>query len=244
VPVTLDSGQQRFAARLEHTCSSKLKELHSNPSISALICRVVRKYHEHSRTTEGMNWPAPGEEAAVRTTILDNTAAAKSAVQRWAAEKEAKIGAGVWLLWTVGSCSGDGHVGAAADCQRGNERRSPRILLGTGHMEVFDTELWAIGLALDVAIEKRDTLQMHRVKTLAIVSDSQNGIQRAAQLVPGQAHLMARRFNRREQSILAYSILTDIHCVPGYSGIPGNEEADCQANLARDASGRTVIEQP
>jgi hypothetical protein len=30
----------------------------------------------------------------------------------------------------------------------------------------------------------------------------------------------------------------------GYSGIPGNEEADSQANLAGDASGSTVIEQP
>jgi len=31
---------------------------------------------------------------------------------------------------------------------------------------------------------------------------------------------------------------------PGQSGFPGNEEADRQANLARDASGNTAIEWP
>jgi len=99
-PVTLVSRQPRFAARLENACSSKLKELHSNPSSGAPICRVVRKEHEHGRATEGMNWPAPGEEPAVRTTILDNTAAAKSGAEHWAREKEAKTGAWVWMWWT------------------------------------------------------------------------------------------------------------------------------------------------
>jgi len=31
-------------------------------------------------------------------------------------------------------------------------------------MQVLDAELWAIRLALDVAMEKRDTLQQHGVK--------------------------------------------------------------------------------
>jgi len=47
--------------------------------------------HEHGRTIEGMNWPAPGEESVVKTTTLDDTTAAESAVQRWAREKGAKI---------------------------------------------------------------------------------------------------------------------------------------------------------
>ena len=41
---------------------------------------------EHGRRTEGMSWPAPGEEPAVRTTMLDDTAAAKSTAQPWATE--------------------------------------------------------------------------------------------------------------------------------------------------------------
>jgi hypothetical protein len=52
-------------------------------------------------------------------------------------------------------------------------------------MDVFDTELWAIGRALDVAIETRETMQMHGVKTLAVFSDSQAAIGRAAHLEPG-----------------------------------------------------------
>jgi len=154
--VTLDSRQQGFAARQENACSSKLIELDSNPSSGAPICQEVRKEHVHGRTTEGMTWPAPGEEPAVRTTILDDTAAAKSAVQSWAREKEAKIGAGVWMWWTDGSRSDDGRVGATAVSNHRNQSRSCPSFLGTGRMEVFDAELWAIGLALGVAIKKRE----------------------------------------------------------------------------------------
>jgi len=54
--------------------------------------------------------------------------------------------------------------------------------------EWFDAELWAIGLALDVTIEKRETLQRHGVKTVAVFSDSQTAIRRVAhlELGPGQ----------------------------------------------------------
>jgi len=59
---------------------------------------------------------------------------------------------------------------------------------------------------------------------------------------PGQP--LARRINRRARSLLAHGIATEIHWVPGQCCIPGNEEADCQANVARDASGSPVIERP
>jgi len=142
------------------------------------------------------------------------------------------------------SRSDDGRVGAAAVCKHGNQWRSRRSFLGTGRMEVFDAELWAIGLALGETIEKRETLQRHGVKTVAIFSDSQTAIRRAAHLEPGPGQRLARRINRRARALLAHGIATEIHWVPGHSGIPGNEEADCQANLARDASGDTVIERP
>ena len=55
---------------------------------------------------------------------------------------------------------------------------------------------------------------------------------------------LASPINRRARSLLAHGIATEILWVLGHSGIPGNEEADCQANLARDTSGSTVIERP
>jgi len=95
-----------------------------------------------------------------------------------------------------------------------------------------------------VTIEKRETLQRHGVKTVAVFSDSQAAIRRTAHLEPGPGQRLARRINRRARAILAHSIKTEIHWVPGHSGIPGNEEADRQANVAREARGDTAIERP
>jgi len=83
---------------------------------------------------------------------------------------------------------------------------------------------------------------MQGVKTVAVFSDSQAAIRRAAHLDPGPWQRLARQINRRARSLLAHGIATEIHWVLGHSGIPGNEEADRKANLAPDASGSTVIE--
>jgi hypothetical protein len=116
-PVILDSRQQQFAGRLAIACSSKLKELHEDPSSGTLICRVVKIEREQGWTTEGMSWPAPGEELVVKTIILDDDGAAKRAVQCWAKEKEAKVRVGVWMWWTDRSRSDDSWVGAIAVCK-------------------------------------------------------------------------------------------------------------------------------
>jgi len=243
-PVILDSRQQRFTARLANACSNKLKELHQNPTSGAPICRVVKKENEPGQTTEGMKWPAPGDESEVRTIILDDDTAGKRAAQCWARENAAKVGVAVWMWWTDGSRSDNGRVGAAAVCKHGNQWRSRRSFLRTGCIEVFNAELWTIGLTLDVKIETRETLQRHGVKTVAIFSDLQTAIRRAAHLEPGPRQRLARGINRRAQAHLAHSIATDIHWVPRPSGIPGNEEGDHQPNLAQDARGNTVIERP
>jgi len=172
------------------------------------------KEHERGRTIEGMSCPALGEEPAVRTTIMDDTAAAKRAAQLWAREKEAKFGTGGWMWSTDGSRSDDGRVGAAAVCKHRNEWKSRRSFLVTGRMEVFNAELWVIGSALDVAIEKRETLQVHGVKTFAVFSDSQATIRRAAHLEPGPGQQLARRISMRAWSLLAHGIATEIHWVP------------------------------
>jgi len=63
-------------------------------------------------------------------------------------------------------------------------------------MEVFDAELWAVGLTLDVAIKKRGKLQEHGVKMVTVFSDSQAAIQRAAHLELGPRQRLARRIDR------------------------------------------------
>jgi hypothetical protein len=83
-PVILESRQQLVAARQANSCSNKLRKLHKNPSSRVPVWRAVKKEHEHGWTTEGMSWPAPGEESVVRTVILDDATAAKRAPQRWA----------------------------------------------------------------------------------------------------------------------------------------------------------------
>jgi ribonuclease HI len=121
---------------------------------------------------------------------------------------------------------------------------APPQNLGTGCVEVFDAELWTIGLALNETIKKRETLQRHGVKTVAVFSGSQVAIRRTVHLEPGPAQRVARRLNRSAQALLAHGIATEIHWVPGYSGITGNEEAGRQANLVREANGSTIIERP
>jgi len=78
------------------------------------------------------------------TTILDDTTAAKSTAQCCTREKEAKVGAGVWVRWTAGSHSGDGHVGAAGMCKQGNQLRSSRNFRSMESMELMKAEQWAI----------------------------------------------------------------------------------------------------
>jgi len=108
----------------------------------------------------------------VKTIILDDKSTAKRAAQCWAREKEAKVGAGVWMWWTDGSRSDDGRVGAAAVCKHGNQWRSRRSYLGTWPMEVFHAELSAIGLALDVTIETTEMLQRQGLMTVAVFTNS------------------------------------------------------------------------
>jgi len=221
-----------------------ITEIHGNPSSGAPICRIVQKAHVHGWTTEGMKSLAPGEESVVRTTILFDTTAAKTTAQRWGREKEIKIGAGVRMRWTDVSRSDDGEVGAAAVCKHRKQWRSRRGYLGTRRMLVFDVKIWTIGLVLDVMIEMWETLQQHGVQTMAVVRDSLATIRRTAHLEPGPQQSPGRWINRRAQTLLAHSITTETHSVPGHCRVPGHEEDDRQVYSARDASGSAVINGP
>jgi hypothetical protein len=78
VVVALDTRDQRFIARLQCTCEgSKLKELYNFHIRAELIARVARIDHVSSKGAEMICWPEPGEMPAVKTTILEDDAAAK-----------------------------------------------------------------------------------------------------------------------------------------------------------------------
>jgi hypothetical protein len=129
-------------------------------------------------------------------------------------------------------------------CKHGNQWRSHCSFLGTGHIPVFLSELWAIGLLLDVVIVKREKSQEHGVMIVAVISNSQAAIRRMAHLEPGPGLRLPRRINRIAQNLLPHGIATEIHWVLGHSSIPRNDKAYPQADLARDPSDSTVIEWP
>jgi hypothetical protein len=108
-------------------------------------------------------------------------------------------------------------------------------------MEVYDAELWVIGLALREAVKKTDTLQTHGVTKVAVFSDSQPAIRRMEHLEPGPGQPLARWINQSARTLREAGIETEIHRVPGHTGIPGNEEADCQANLAREGRRSGIV---
>jgi hypothetical protein len=111
-------------------------------------------------------------------------------------------------------------------------------------MEAFDAELWGNGLALDVTIDKRETLQEHAVKTVEVFSGSQAAIQPTAHLEPGPRRRLARRINSRAWNCHSHGITTMVHMILGHSGILGNEDANHHVNLASDQSGGVVIMRP
>jgi len=78
-------------------------------------------------------------------------------------------------------------------------------------------------------VRKRDILQTHGMTKLAVFSDSQAAIWRTEYLEPGPGQPLARWINPSARTLRKASIETEIHWVPGHTGISGNEEADRQA---------------
>jgi hypothetical protein len=107
-------------------------------------------------------------------------------------------------------------------------------------VEIGDVELSAIGVVLDVTIEKREVLQNHAVKMAAVFSNAQTAVRRMSHVEPGPGQQLARWINQWAQDCLTHSIATEIHWVTAHSGIPESAEADRQVNITLDGSGSTV----
>jgi hypothetical protein len=87
--VALDTRQQRLAAGLASACDgSKSRKQYDHPTPGAPVGRVAATEHAHGRRAEMLRWPAPGEKAGVKTTILDDDTMPKRAAEQWAREKE------------------------------------------------------------------------------------------------------------------------------------------------------------
>jgi len=76
-------------------------------------------------------------------------------------------------------------------------------------------------------------MKTNGVTKVAVCNDLEAVIRRTEHLDPGPGQPLARYIDRSARNLLETSIEKEIDRVPGHTGIPGNEDADRQANLSR-----------
>lgn len=191
--------------------SSKLKKVDDYPTLGALIGRVIKKEHEEGWAAETMQCPDVDQKLTVKMVILSNDTVAKGEAIHRARERDAKMGEGVCMWWTSRSQSDDGIVGVAVLSNHRNGCKTFCSHLGTGRVKVYDVELWAMRLALQVLVGTRIVLQTTGVMGVAIVSESQAVIQRMEHQDPGHMQPLARMINQCARTLRNASIEIEIH---------------------------------
>jgi hypothetical protein len=113
--VALDTRQRWLIIQLPSNCEGSMStELYNYHTPGVPGDRVAMKEHARRTKAETLGWPDPGEEPAVKTTILEDNTTAKMATKLWARRQENKAGSGTWMWWTHGSPMAEGRVEAAA----------------------------------------------------------------------------------------------------------------------------------
>jgi len=153
---------------------------------------------------------------------------------------ESQAGSGTWTWLTEGSRMHDEIVRAAEVCLNGDGCTVSSCYLGTAWMELIDTELWPIRVALRKSIGRPEALRAHGVMKVAVFSDSQAAIRQTTHWDPGPGQQLVMAINEHAGALRGNGIEAAIHWVPWYLGIPGNEEADRHTNEAQDDWGYTV----
>jgi len=99
-------------------------------------------------------------------------------------------------------------------------------------MEIFNTEHWAEGVALQMSVARAEVLRVHIASTVAVFSDSQEVIRSTVHLEHGPWQQLGRAINDYARAFCSHCIEAVIHWVPGHSALSRNKEADHQANKA------------
>jgi len=142
------------------------------------------------------------------------------------------------MWWMDGFRTDDGTVGAPAVCShRDNGWREFHSYLGTGRMQAFKAELWAIGNALRNSAKRAEVLLANGITTLAIFSVSQAAIRWMVHLDPGPGQQLGRSINEDAKALRDHCVAVEIYWVPEHSRIPKSKEADHQTNKVRESRG-------
>jgi len=97
-------------------------------------------------------------------------------------------------------------------------------------MEVFNIEQCAFDVALQNSVAKVQALLADGITSVAFFGDWQAAIRQTMHLDPGPGQQLARPIDDHAWAIHTQGIDVLIHCIPGHSGILGNEVANCHAN--------------
>jgi len=139
-----------------------------------------------------------------------------------------------WILngqWRRRSCSGESsRDGCTISCSNLDLRR----------IVVFNAELWAIRIALQISTTRAYALRTHRVTIVEVLSTSQAAMRHTAHLDPRPGRQLARALNEHARALCAQSNKATIDWVPQPPGISGNEPAGLQPNRVREDRDYTV----